>query len=294
MTLAVIVVNYLSSEEISKRLRSDSFPSGSKIYIVDNYSNDLERGRCLALCADRGWEFLQPNRNLGFGAACNLAAEAAERDDCDAYLLLNPDASISLGDVQQLLQVQLRSPAAIVAPVILNEGDRRPWFQGGKISWRRGMAYHPPTAVATRDLDWLTAACLLVSRDSWQKLCGFNEDFFLYWEDVELTYRWKQFHGGQLIVAHDSVATHAVGGTQGVVDGKSPLYVRFNLINRLRFARVLAPVRVRIWWAVVTPLFVFELWKGVAPAFHGGVRLDYVRALCSGLWGASGQLLRRR
>ncbi len=79
-------------------------------------------------------------------------------------------------------------------------------------------------------------------RELWDLVGGFDESYFLYWEDVDLSWRIVAA-GGRLAVAEDLTAFHAVGATQAG-STKSATYVYYSARNRLRFAGTL-PARTR-------------------------------------------------
>ena len=99
-----------------------------------------------------------------------------------------------------------------------------------------------------------------MSRTLFERLGGFDEAFFLYWEDVDLSYRWVAA-GGRLVVRKDLAAVHDSGGTQGPQRGraKSPTYYRYNCRNRLLFAARHLDRRSRLAWALLAPAVGWEI-----------------------------------
>jgi GT2 family glycosyltransferase len=286
--LAVVIVNYESSLEIGNYLAGrTTLPPGTAIYIVDNFSSKDEREKCRLLCERWGWRFIPMESNAGFGAACNAGVGAALASGSTHILLLNPDAAIEAHSIARLLETSKAEPTAIVAPQIVREGNGSVWFSGGVLGLGKGYAFHSPADANRGDPDWLTGACMLLTAETWVALGGFDESYFLYWEDVDLTYRWKRA-GGTLIVDTGAKASHAVGGTQGTVNlGKSPLYAFQNLANRGRFARNNLTVSRRLWWFCVTPLYVWKIYN-----MRGQTdRRRYASALLRGMIAGSGLLL---
>lgn len=288
--LAVVVVNFKSSREIGSYLANrTTLPAGTVVYIVDNFSSADERESCRLLCETWGWHFIAMDVNAGFGAACNAGADAALASGSSHILLLNPDAAIEAGSIAVLLERSTATPSAIVAPQVVREGDGSVWFSGGVLGLGKGYAFHSPAGVDHMDADWLTGACMLLTAETWMALEGFDESYFLYWEDVDLTYRWKRL-GGKLIVEHTALASHAVGGTQGAAKlGKSPLYAYQNLANRGRFARKNLTAARRFWWFCVTPLYMWKIYKMRGQT----ARRPYLSAVLRGMLVGSGLLLGR-
>jgi GT2 family glycosyltransferase len=135
---------------------------------------------------------------------------------------------------------------ALVAPRIL-----RP--DGGVYS--RGLTYlHRADGTmsgrrtAPDDVPWLSGACLALGAELWAGLGGFDEDYFLYWEDVDLSWRAVAL-GARLEVVDDAHVVHDEGGTQESRGrAKSETYYRYDIRNRMLFARKnLAPAEVRRW-----------------------------------------------
>jgi glycosyltransferase involved in cell wall biosynthesis len=144
-----------------------------------------------------------------------------------------------------------------------------------------------PDATDAEYWPWLTAACLVVHRTLWEALAGFDDRFFLYWEDVDLSYRAQRL-GARLVVRTDLVAVHDEGGTQGTRRGraKSTIYYRFNTRNRLAFAARHLSGRTLRGWILATPA---QSW---AILMRGGRRqlLHSPRPLAATIAGAAGGL----
>jgi N-acetylglucosaminyl-diphospho-decaprenol L-rhamnosyltransferase len=116
------------------------------------------------------------------------------------------------------------------------------WSAGGTLDEDTGLT----RTLRTRDRqpDWLSGACLAFRIDSWRAVGGFDPDYFMYWEDIDLSVRWRA-SGRPLRVVVETVV-HDVGATQSG-DGKSSLYVYYNCRNRLLFARNLSAIQKAAW-----------------------------------------------
>lgn len=166
-------------------------------------------------------------RNLGFAAAVNrLAALAPDRD----LVLLNPDALLRGGLAST--RAALRRPGvAAAAPAVVDRHDvtgrRRPWDVAhrrrgvlrGLVS-RAGYAEalrrtpfsdlypEPPTRID----GYLTGACLAISRDAWDALGPFDEEFFLYGEETDWQRRALDA-GWTVELTDDAAVEHSGHGT---------------------------------------------------------------------------------
>ncbi|HVB53372.1 MAG TPA: glycosyltransferase family 2 protein [Candidatus Acidoferrales bacterium] len=208
--LGAVICTYRSRGEVAAAVNSclGSGLAQEQLAVVDNASDDGTAD----LVAERFPQvrLLRLDRNLGFGAANNLAARDLPGR---ALLLLNPDAVL----VEDALVVMLRAldenpRRGAISPRIdrpdgrLDAACRRSfptpltalWRLGGLSRLRPGSsrfgAYnltHLPVDQAT-DVDSGSGACMLILREVWDKLGGFDQRFFMYGEDLDLCWRLQE------------------------------------------------------------------------------------------------------
>ncbi len=247
--LAVVVVNYGSHELLAANLVGLSGdPQVVRVVVVDNLSTTAARAAVFTLAHERGWDLITQPDNRGFGTAANAGAAFAADAGCTSLLFLNPDASIDLDTSVAMAAHLAVHPRALVSPVIRNLGGAVV-FEGSRLNLRNG-----DLGVAAEGVPWLGGACLAVSTAFFTELGGFAPDYFLYWEDVDLSVRALRA-GGEITVRSDLTAVHDEGGTQGRQRGraKSDRYYFYNCRNRLLFAAALLDRR-ELWrWCLHTP-----------------------------------------
>lgn len=247
-SIALIVVNFASSALLAANLVDPRLRDVvAHVVVVDNPSSVGETTRIRELCATNGWSLVELQRNAGFGAGINAGVARARELDCTRVLALNPDATIDTDSVLLLLAASRADPRALVGPRVIRS-DGTPWFAGAVLDPRTGMTRRAREAELAGDRTWQTGACFLATIEMWDDVGGFDDDYFMYWEDVDLSWRWREA-GGRLIVRPDATAVHDAGGTQSGA-GKSSLYVYYNCRNRLLFARKrFASKYGRRWWS---------------------------------------------
>jgi GT2 family glycosyltransferase len=249
--LGIVVVNYGSSALLEENLVPLArLVRGDQVVVVDNFSGISERAATTALARREGWALIAPALNLGFGAGVNMGARHLIDRGCQRLLLLNPDARIDETGVALLAAASVADPASIQCPRIVRS-DGRIWFAGGTVDVAAGRTRVGHGPADSDPNGWLTGACLMVPAALWRWLNGFDERYFLYWEDVDLSWRCTAA-GGSLVVRDDVTAVHSVGGTQDGA-GKSALYVYFNCRNRLLFAAAHLGRRDLLRWLVFSP-----------------------------------------
>ena len=224
--VSVVIVTYNSAGEIEACLRSilDTPPRRRvEILVVDNGSTDDTLARVAALSPAIAID--RAPRNLGFAAANNRAARRA----AGAFLiLLNPDTVVSPGAIDGLCDVLDHHPEiGVVGPRLVDaQGDPELSF-GAMVSplaeWRqkrlvRGVERgdrRAREAVGTltstsRDVDWVSGACLACRTTEFLAAGGFDEQFFMYLEDVDLCATFRQ-RGGRVRFEADLRVTHRRG-----------------------------------------------------------------------------------
>ncbi len=290
-TLALIVVNYGSSNLLAENLRTLKSVAGI-IIVVDNFTSHCERETIRELAKSKGWISVLLDDNRGFGGGVNVGAERALREGVDVIVALNPDAHIDDDDLRRLASAATMDRDLLVAPTIrTSSGDI--WFDGVDLCAESGrMATSRTKGRRCQERKpWISGACFAMSAVLWERAGGFDEEYFLYWEDVDLSHRVLAV-GGRLAVLSDVAATHDEGGTQASVSparGKSETYYYYNIRNRLVYAakHLDSP---DIWrWFWNTPQVSYEILLGggrrqftesIAPAraYLRGIR-DGIRML---------------
>ena len=202
MSCAVLIVGYRAYDSLERCLGAlDAHLSpDDEVVIVDHASDETELRRVIAHCP-RAVAIPRPD-NPGFAAGVNLAARHSR---APYLLLLNPDAEL-VAPVPHALATWLRAHPeyGVAGPQVLAVdgtvqasarrfpdfttllGGRSTWltrmFPGNVLSRRNllGLA-----ATAPIDVDWVAGACLMTSRDLFERLGGLDESYFLYWEDAD-------------------------------------------------------------------------------------------------------------
>ena len=242
--IRVVTVNYGSSQLLERNLAG--LPDSVGVVVVDNLSGATERGRISEVGSQQGWEVLTPDSNLGFGDGMNLGIERALVDGAEVVIIVNPDAVLTSESLEGLSRAALSHPSALVAPNTSDSAGNIT-FSGQEVDVVGGRTRRADISTARHP--WLTGACLAFTPEAWRLSGGFAGEYFLYWEDVDLS--WSMLaHGGSLHIEDSVTVVHDAGGTQekSKTSGKSPTYVYYNCRNRLVFAaRHLTPVQARRW-----------------------------------------------
>jgi len=258
MMISVIIANHNGEEHLEQCLASLGRPGPElEIIMVDNASSDdsldLVAGRFPAVRI-----LLQP-KNLGFAAANNIGAEAAKGD---ALLLVNNDAWLEPGALELLANRLESDPSAgLVAPRLCYPDGRRQfsWSPARGVlgealqqlrngfearSWVHGALARGLGRMAGRP--WYTAACILIRSRAFRQIGGFDTDFFMYFEDVDLCVRLEEA-GWCLVQEPRAVVTH-VGGirrSDAVDDLYRPSQLRYYRVHRPAWEARLVARRLR-------------------------------------------------
>lgn len=235
---ALIVVNFASSALVSANLGRMRLPAGVRVYLVDCFSGEQERSRIRELASAHDWSAIFLDDNRGFGGGVNAGARAAREEGARVIATLNPDATIAEADLERLVAAAVDDPRALISPRIVTSTGRH-WFAGADLYLDDGT-----TAATSRRSEfgsrprreWATGACFAMSATLWDEIGGFDEEYFLYWEDVDLSHR--VLDAGAHLVSVPATAIHDEGGTHNAVGSraKSETYYYFNIRNRLLYA----------------------------------------------------------
>lgn len=215
MILDVVVVTFESAAHVRGCL--EALPARGRVVVVDNASSDGSADLAAAL----GAEVLRNPDNRGFAAGAN---QGARRGAADAILFLNPDAVVAPEDLSRLhATLAADSQVAIVAPRLLRaDGSaQRGWWPlpSPAETWREALGLRrlwPVRLGPDGAAPFVVGACLLVRRDVFEQLGGFDEAFWLYGEEADLCRRARDA-GWQVRYVGAATARH-VGGASGAAD----------------------------------------------------------------------------
>lgn len=261
--ICVATVAYRSGEEIVDFLKSlkTATKRSVRVVVVDN--SEQPDPIVIQACASFQARYLSRPDNPGFGVSSNLGLQGGTEP---WVVLANPDLRFTEGCLDALISAALAHPeAAIFGPALRDESGKRyptgrsfPSFSLGighallgrvwpKNPWTRrywGSAWQGRKTVK---VDWVSGACLLVRRADWEALGGFDEGYFMYFEDTDLAWQAaRRLHRGAALVGGVEVI-HEQGATTGektlgAARGKiNPKTARAHHESALRFLRKLYP-----------------------------------------------------
>ena len=237
--VSVVVVTWNAREHVERCLDS---VRGRDVVVVDNGSTD----GTVELVRERFPEVrLVEQANVGMGGGNNAGMRIAEGR---YFFLLNSDAWVEADALDRLIAFADDHPnAAIVGPKLQNpDGSLQRSVRGEPTLWRLSTEYFfirklaPRTNLLNplyvgrfahdeaREADWLSGAALLVRRDAADAVGLFDEDFFMFGEEVDWQTRFRRA-GWAVWFCPDAVVTHVGGASHG-----GRLYVE-NLRGQLRF-----------------------------------------------------------
>lgn len=285
--LSIIIVSY-NTREITRACLRSLYEQTSGVtfetLVVDNASTDGS-ARAIAEEFPRA-TLLARDDNVGFARANNLAAERAAGE---YLLLLNPDTVVLDGAVQRLLAFARANPAARIwgGRTLYADGSLNPtscwrkmtlwsaWCRGvGLGSLFRGSRLFDPEAMgrwardSVRRVDIVTGCFLLIRRDFWNELRGFDPAFFMYGEEADLCLRASRL-GAKPMITPDATIVH-LGGASEKVRGDKMVRL-FTAHARLMRRHWSAPAA----WAGVWSLRMWALtraaaWRALAWLRPGG------------------------
>lgn len=231
--VTAVVLNWRRADDTIACVRSlaDHAPDVD-VTVVDNASGDgsLERIRA----AFPSVTLIEHDRNDGYAGGNNVGIASALEADPDAVLILNNDVVVEPGTVQGLVP-WLGRGWGIVAPLSLKADDPTICdFFTARVDLRnmallaQGRDEPWPGSVEPRQTDYATGSAMLIDACLLRALGGFDERFFLVWEDVDLCLR-AQRMGARVLTVPDAKVLHGRGRSFGG-DG-SPLFKYFFVRN---------------------------------------------------------------
>jgi GT2 family glycosyltransferase len=238
--IAAVLVDYNAGDELVRALESIAAELRGRRWegvVVDNASNDESTAGVAAFAPTV--RLIRNARNVGFGTAVNQGIAATT---APLVLIMNPDARLEPGAIAGLEAVlAAHDSCALVGPRILNpDGSVQGSARGdpdmltglfGRAALVRRLV--PGLAVARRNVvpvdtvrsaslavDWVSGACMLARRAALEGVGGFDEGYFLYWEDADLCRRLRG-RGAEIRYVPGATAIHRVGHSSKTAQASS-------------------------------------------------------------------------
>jgi len=193
--LAIGLVTYQNSDDQLVRaigaahaaMRHAGLGPTSAIYILDNGSDTQSLTTAMDFV-----KRIESLGNIGFGAAHNRLMRQAFDNGAAVYIAINPDGMLHPDAVGAMLKMVLASDCAALVEALQFPAEHP-------------KVYDP----VTFDTPWVSGACLAIPRKVHDHLGGFDEDFFMYCEDVDLSWR-ARAHGYALKTCPRALFLHSV------------------------------------------------------------------------------------
>lgn len=228
--VSAVIVHFGSADytaQVVRRLRSFAGPEQYEIIVVDNAADtpfpgaDFPQARTVRM-----------EENRGYGAACNHGAAASRGRN---ILILNNDLDFPDDPLPVLLREAeahprrgavgpaLRFPDGRFQlswgddPALLSEFRERRRQQESRTGEGEALRKRAADSRRARTVDWITGACMLIPREAWDAVGGFDEAYFFYFEDVDLCRRLRRA-GYEIRYAPDAVVVHFGGGSSAPAD----------------------------------------------------------------------------
>jgi N-acetylglucosaminyl-diphospho-decaprenol L-rhamnosyltransferase len=225
--VAVVLVTYQSERDLAMCLGSLERAAGPhplEVVVVDNASTDAS----VEIARGYGAKVLENHANLGLSRAINMGVAVT---GAPWLLIANPDTWLSPGSLRRMLATGASDPrTGCVGPHLANPdgsdyptGRRFPSLLMGSVHaalapvWPDNPAtrrYHMAGVDRSRPLtvDWVSGACMLLRRQAFEEVGGFDPAYFMYFEEMDLCLR---LHRAGWRVVFDPLAEvkHVVGGS---------------------------------------------------------------------------------
>lgn len=265
-----------------------------EIIILDNNSSNDSIEKINNWIANKkssiSYKLLINSQNLGFAGGNNPGIKYALRNKADYILLLNNDTIVDPGFLEKLVKVAENDESfGIVGPKIYYETDKnRIWFGGGHFTWFGGGRHldfdkidDKPSDETIKEINFMTGCCLLIKRETVEKIGLMDENFFLYYEDTEWSLRAKKY-GYKVIYAPGSHIWHKV--SRSVKPKTNPVVHYYHIRNALLLSKLHAPKIILFFiyiWGVskylkqIVKIVFFPAKKQIAEMIMQGVRDFY-------------------
>ncbi len=215
--VSYLIINYNGARFLDSCIQSilDQTWQQREIMVLDNESVDQSE----QVCAKYPVQFIRTGANLGIAGAANKGAKLASGS---CLFLINPDIKLEKDCTRLLVETLEKNPDAFCADPSQLDWEARKIIHG-RTYFERALARGAELglyrvrfdglAEAPAAVPWGCAGCMMMRREKLESIGGFDEKFFLEWEDAEICWRaWRMGHPTLFVPA--AVSFHYVGFSQ--------------------------------------------------------------------------------
>lgn len=182
---AACIVYFNDTESLASLVQDLSLQNSKpeKVFVCDNNSTtpiDIKNLQNI--------EILKLSENKGFGAAANFAAKKAIQEGFESIILFSQDVRLHDATATEKLITEISKKNSIAYPTMLNRKTNSVFSKGGSINFFTGKIYLN-TKDNSKKKYWADGSCLAFSSQVFTALQGFDEKYFMYFEDVDFCYR---------------------------------------------------------------------------------------------------------
>lgn len=248
--LGLAVVHYNAPAELRRCLESLAHTDYENLdlLVIENGSRPAARDRAAAFLADHPRaRVLAFEDNRGFTGGCNAALADLFARGCDYVLLLNQDTVVTPDAFHALVRAAREHPdAGPIGPRVVKEWPGAPTASVGERYWAE-LAWLPRSLLRVRavrqrsyPVGGVTGCAFLLSRRAYERLGGFDDGFFAYYEEVEYCLRAR---AGGMQPRVEPTAEIAHGGHRGFGGGftRVSAYLKARNLWRLAALRLTRP-----------------------------------------------------
>ncbi len=251
MKIIISILHYRNVKDTLDCLKSlqkiDKGGHKIKTIVIDNSQDNLLN---LDEFDDLDLKLIKNEKNLGFTGGHNSAYRVVKDEDYDVFLLLNNDCIVDSDFLPNLLKpLEVERVAGTVPKIYFSKGNeyhknkyksgdlgRVIWFAGGKMNWDMVTSEHLGLDEVDsgqydkeREIDFATGACFAIKKEVLDKIGLFDDNYFLYFEDADLSMRIISV-GYKILYVPDSIVWHKNAGSSGSGSNLHDYYLTRNRI----------------------------------------------------------------
>ena len=197
-----------------------------EIIVVDNDSKDSTRQ--IVKDEFKSVKLIESDRNLGFAHGVNVGVRNAQED---VIFLLNPDACVLSSNLLDSIAYITSNHVGVLGPKVTNPHDSSRQFSARRFPTLRTGIFNRSSIFTSlipnnrfskeylnpivsddrpQQIDWVSGCAMIFRKEAFDRVGGFDEDFFVFYEDIDFCYRMKEA-GYKVIYNPAVVVSHEIG-----------------------------------------------------------------------------------